>query len=109
MKPISENTMAKVLNSIYPEATVHGMRSVFRDWAETFAEARREVKEYALAHSNTNKVESAYLRTQYMVEREELMEIWGRWATGAEGTFADIRDQYRSEFWERVEVPAAEA
>lgn len=103
-KPISENTMAKVLNAYYPDATVHGMRSVFRDWAETFAEARREVKEYALAHANTNKVESAYLRTQYMVEREELMEIWARWATGAGGTFADIRDGYRNEFWEGVQI-----
>lgn len=40
MKPISENTMAKVLNTFYPDATVHGMRSVFRDWAETFADPR---------------------------------------------------------------------
>jgi integrase len=42
-KPISENTMAKVLNQFYPDATVHGMRSAFRDWAEIFAEAPREV------------------------------------------------------------------
>ena len=89
--------MAKVLNVFYPDATVHGMRSVFRDWAETFAEARREVKEYALAHSNTNKVETAYLRTQYTHEREQLMEIWARWATGAPGTYGDIVSEWNDE------------
>lgn len=94
-QPISENTMSKVLKGFYPDATVHGMRSAFRDWAEIFAEARREVKEYALAHSNGNKVESAYLRTQYLVEREDLMDVWGEWATGAEGTHEDILNAVR--------------
>jgi integrase len=30
---ISENTMAKILKQFYPDATVHGMRSAYRDWA----------------------------------------------------------------------------
>ena len=92
-KPLSENTMPKVLKRYHPNATVHGMRSAFRDWAEIFAEARREVKEFALAHINDDKVESAYLRTQYFHEREQLMEVWGRWICGAEGTYAEILNQ----------------
>lgn len=87
--------MAKVLKKYHPTATVHGMRSAFRDWAEIFAEARKEVKEFALAHINDDKVESAYLRTQYFDERENLMEVWGRWACGAEGVYADILNQAR--------------
>lgn len=105
-QPISENTMAKVLHGFYPEATVHGMRSAFRDWAEIFAEARDKVKEYALAHINQNKTESAYLRTVYWNEREELMEVWGLWATGANGTYADLLNQFRAERFEEVHEAA---
>lgn len=105
-KPISENTMAKVLHGFYLDATVHGMRSAFRDWAEVFAEARHEVKEYALAHINQNKTESANLRTIYWNEREELMEVWGRWAAGASGTYASILNDFRIERLEDVDEPA---
>lgn len=94
-KPLSENTMSKVLKQYHPDATVHGMRSVFRDWAEIFADVRKEVKEFALAHINDDKVESAYLRTQYFEEREQLMEVWGRWVCGADGTYSQILNQAR--------------
>ena len=92
---ISENTMAKVLKRFYPDATVHGMRSAYRDWAEIFTDASHEVKEAVLAHGNPNKVESAYLRTKYLNEREDLMEVWGMWATGQDGTFEDLLYQHR--------------
>jgi integrase len=94
-KMISENTMSKVLKKFYPDATVHGMRSAYRDWAEIFADASHEVKEAVLAHSNPDKVESAYLRTKYFDERENLMEVWGLWATGVGGTFEQLLNQYR--------------
>ena len=94
-KMISENTMSKVLKRFYPDATVHGMRSAYRDWAEIFTEASREVKEAVLAHGNPDKVESAYLRTKYLDEREDLMEVWGRWATGADGTYEELLNQHR--------------
>ncbi|PID35452.1 MAG: hypothetical protein CR958_00150 [Rhodobacterales bacterium] len=47
-----------------------------------FADAQEAVKEMALAHTNPNKVESAYLRAQYLHEREELMEVWGAVSSG---------------------------
>lgn len=92
---ISENTMAKVLKRFYPDATVHGMRSAYRDWAEIFTSASHEVKEAVLAHGNPNKVESAYLRIKYLVEREDLMEVWGMWATGEDGTYEELLNQHR--------------
>ncbi len=100
-QPICENTMLKSLKKFHPDATVHGMRSAFRDWAEIFADAQRAVKEMALAHTNPNKVESAYLRTQYLHEREELMEVWGRYLQGAEGTYEEICQ----EFWDEKLAP----
>ncbi|MEO9652805.1 MAG: integrase arm-type DNA-binding domain-containing protein [Roseobacter sp.] len=94
-KMLSENTMSKILKKFHPEATVHGMRSAYRDWAEIFAEASHQVKEAVLAHSNPNKVENAYLRTKYFDERESLMEVWGMWATGQDGTFDELVNRYR--------------
>ena len=94
-KMISENTMAKALKRFYPDATVHGMRSAYRDWAEIFTESSHEVKEAVLAHGNPNKVENAYLRTKYLDERESLMEVWGMWVMGEDGTYADLLNQYR--------------
>jgi integrase len=94
-KMISENTMSKVLKRFYPDATVHGMRSAYRDWAEIFTDASHEVKEAVLAHGNPNKVESAYLRTKYLDEREDLMEVWGLWATGAAGTYDQLLNRHR--------------
>jgi integrase len=94
---ISENTMAKALKRFYPDATVHGMRSAYRDWAEIFSDASHEVKEAVLAHGNPNKVESAYLRTKYLDEREDLMEVWGKWATGEGGTYQSLLNKYRAE------------
>lgn len=103
-KMISENTMSNTLKKFYPDATVHGMRSAYRDWAEIFAEATHQVKEAVLAHGNPNKVESAYLRTKYFDERESLMEVWGMWATGKGGTFEDLLNQYRIERLTPIEV-----
>jgi len=90
-KKISENTMAKILKKFHPGATVHGMRSTFRDWCEEFVEnVPKEVKEAALAHASGDKVETAYRRTIYLDQRENLMEVWGLYATGANGTYADL-------------------
>lgn len=94
-KPISENTMAKVLKRFYPDATVHGMRSVFRDWSEIFAESRREVAESVLAHAGYDKVDSSYRRTQYLNEREELMQVWGLWLNDEPGDIDMLRNKVR--------------
>lgn len=89
--------MAKVLKKFHPGATVHGMRSAFRDWCEEFAEnVPREVKEAALAHASGDKVDEAYRRTIYLDQRENLMEVWGLYATGAFGTYADLVKQAMS-------------
>ena len=45
------------------DVTVHGFRSSFRDWAALRTKYPREVVETALAHTNKDKVEAAYLRT----------------------------------------------
>ena len=46
----------------YPDLTVHGFRSTFRDWAAECTAYPGEVCEMALAHAISDKAEAAYLR-----------------------------------------------
>jgi integrase len=62
------------------DITAHGFRSAFRDWAAERTTFPREVCEAALAHSNVDKVEAAYLRSDLFEQRRALM---GQWATHA--------------------------
>jgi integrase len=61
------------------EATVHGFRSAFRDWAAECTNFPSEVCEAALAHSVANKVEAAYRRGDLFGKRRTLMEAWANY------------------------------
>jgi integrase len=66
------------------DATVHGFRSTFRDWAAECTSFPREVAEAALAHIVGDKVEAAYRRGDLFEKRRELMEAWAKFcASGA--------------------------
>lgn len=58
------------------EATVHGFRSTFRDWAAECTEYSHEVCEMALAHVIGNKAEAAYRRGDLFEKRRSLMTDW---------------------------------
>jgi integrase len=58
------------------DATVHGFRSSFRDWAGDHSTAQREVIEHALAHKLPDKVEAAYRRSDALEKRRKLMQQW---------------------------------
>ncbi|WP_246166572.1 tyrosine-type recombinase/integrase [Sphingomonas sinipercae] len=77
-RPLSDMTLTKVLRSCFNgEATVHGFRSSFRDWvAERNPLVSDAIAEAALAHTNPNKVESAYRRTDFLQQRAPLMANW---------------------------------
>ena len=62
------------------DITPHGFRSAFRDWTAEKTSFPREVCEAALAHTNADKVEAAYLRSDLFEQRRALM---GQWATFA--------------------------
>ena len=56
--------------------TVHGFRSTFRDWCAEATNYPREIAEAALAHTNADKVELAYRRTDFFDLRRRLMADW---------------------------------
>jgi integrase len=60
----------------YPNFTVHGFRSSFRDWAAETTDHKREVIEQALAHQLADQAEAAYQRGDYMEKRKLLMNDW---------------------------------
>jgi integrase len=57
-------------------ATVHGFRSSFRDWAGEETAFPREVAEEALAHTVGDMTERAYRRGDALKRRAELMAAW---------------------------------
>lgn len=81
---LSDATMAKVLRVAGGgKATVHGMRSAFRDWAAEQTSFPGEWAEAALAHALPNKVEAAYRRTKFLEQRRAIMAAWSDYLEGA--------------------------
>jgi len=77
-RPLSHIAMAKVIERMGVEnATPHGFRSSFRDWAGNETSFPREVAEAALAHTVGDKAEQAYRRGDALEKRRALMEAWG--------------------------------
>ena len=56
------NALANELRKIRPGATVHGMRSGFRDWVSDRTSHESEVAEAALAHVVGDRTDRAYGR-----------------------------------------------
>lgn len=66
------------------KVTVHGFRSTFSDWVADQTSFDRDVREMALAHAVSDKVEAAYRRGDMFAKRLNLAEAWGRYCAGAE-------------------------
>ena len=76
VRPLSDNTLSKLLREQCLSAVVHGFRSSFRDSCAECSNVLREVSELALAHVNSDRVEAAYMRTDLFEERPGLMQSW---------------------------------
>jgi integrase len=76
-KSLSVMSLEMVLRRMkIDNATVHGFRSAFRDWAAESTNFTNEVCEAALAHVIGNKAEAAYRRGDLFDKRRKLMEVW---------------------------------
>ena len=76
-RPLSDNTISKLLRENDVKAVPHGFRSSFRDYAAERFDGPREVAELALAHVEGSATERAYRRTDLFDRRRELMAEWG--------------------------------
>ena len=80
-KPMTDNTVSKLLRDNGIETTPHGVRSSFRDWAAEKTDVPKEICEFALAHVEGSASELAYRRTDFFDKRRELMERWSEYLT----------------------------
>jgi integrase len=78
---LSNMAMAETLKRMEIDATVHGFRSSFRDWAGEHTNFPREIAEAALAHALRDKVEAAYRRGDALAHRAQLMQAWATFCT----------------------------
>jgi integrase len=79
-RPLSNMAMEMMLRRMkITDATVHGFRSSFRDWAGNVSDFPREIAEAALAHVIGDKSEQAYRRSDALEKRRTLMEAWAKW------------------------------
>ena len=76
--PISAGAMPELIKELRPDVTCHGMRSSFRTWAAERPSFPREIAETALAHTNRDRVESAYLHSDHLEKRFLLMAEWAK-------------------------------
>ena len=81
-KPLSVTALLVLLRRMkIKDATVHGFRSTFRDWAAECTNFPNEVCEAALAHVIENKAEAAYRRGDLFEKRRKLMDAWAAYCT----------------------------
>ena len=76
--PLSDMALTKRLrdNGLSERTTVHGFRSSFRNWAQEQTGASHAAMELALAHAVGSAVERAYMRSDLLDQRRELMQQW---------------------------------
>lgn len=74
--------MAQCLKRLDVDATVHGFRSTFRDWAGDCTSFPRETAEAALSHLVGDEAERAYRRGDALAKRRKLMDAWSSYCSG---------------------------
>jgi len=82
--PLSINSMRSVLIRMGTgaQATVHGFRSTFRDWAGETTDFPRDIVEMCLGHAVGNVVERAYRRGDALDRRRAVMAAWALFSSG---------------------------
>ena len=78
-KPLSVMAMEMLFRRMGADATVHGFRSAFRDWAGNETNFQREVAEAALAHVIGDKAEQAYRRSDALDKRRPSHAAWANY------------------------------
>jgi integrase len=78
--PLSSMALEMLLRRMgIGDATPHGFRSSFRDWAGDCTSFPREVAEAALSHAAGDETEQAYRRGDALQKRRRLMDAWARY------------------------------
>ncbi len=90
-KPMSNMVLLMIMRRLESDATVHGFRSAFRDWASERTTFAREVCEAALTHIVKDKTEAAYRRGDLFEKRRELMATWAAFVAATDADVIPLR------------------
>ncbi|MBF4014840.1 integrase arm-type DNA-binding domain-containing protein [Burkholderia pseudomallei] len=74
--PLSDMSLLAIMRRHKLDATPHGFRSTFRDWAGEYTNYPRELAEVALAHLKRDATEAAYWRGDVLEKRRRMMKDW---------------------------------
>jgi len=86
---MAENTLRLGLHRLGFKVTAHGMRSLITDVLNE-EEFSRDAIERQLDHVERNNVRSAYLRTDFMNKRREMMQWFANWSDEQERAMACV-------------------
>jgi integrase len=75
-RALSDMSLLAVMRRQGLDATPHGFRSTFRDWASEETNFPRELAEVALAHIKGDATEAAYWRGDVLEKRRQMMTAW---------------------------------
>ncbi len=92
---LSNSTMDRVLAVLEIDATPHGWRSTFKDWAEDATTFPDTLSEEALAHRVGDEVRQAYRRSDALERRRKLMQAWANYLVKPKGAVAFMRPSDR--------------
>jgi integrase len=87
---LGDLVLTRTLRRLGYDATAHGFRSSFRDWAAERTSYPHHVIEQALAHNVGSAVERSYLRSDLLDQRRKLMDAWARYCTSPAESSAEI-------------------
>jgi integrase len=74
--PLASQAMRLFLRNMKVPVTVHGFRSSFRNWGAEQTNFDFYLLEMCLAHAVGNAVTRAYLRSDGLERRREIMQAW---------------------------------
>ncbi|WP_321866651.1 tyrosine-type recombinase/integrase [Paraburkholderia tropica] len=75
---LSDMSLLSLMRRQDLNATPHGFRSTFRDWAGEHTNYPRELAEVALAHIKGDATEAAYWRGDVLEKRRQMMADWAQ-------------------------------
>jgi integrase len=81
--PVTGKSVYKYLTQTMGlDATIHGLRSSFRDWAGDMTHYARNDIEECLSHAVGDATERAYRRSDALEKRREIMAAWSEYCSG---------------------------
>lgn len=94
---LSDMALSAVCKRMGVDATPHGFRSTFKDWARNRTSYADEVSELALAHVNSDATRAAYARDELLPKRKRLMGEWAKFCRTIQkqGDVVPIRERVR--------------